>query len=133
MIAIDNFDLDITYLEDLMRQLYSTGAEDDGSGGSVALQSTFEELRQCIDLLKLNNYEDFTKNPSYRMRKYNRIPFEEGMKLIGKMVREEDISSGNDTGSIYTVELHAPSLSSSTASKLAKFSSKFARPEGRER
>lgn len=131
MIAIDNFDLDITYLEDLMRQLYSASAEDDGSGGSVALESTFEELRQCVDLLKLDNYEDFSKNPSYRMRKYNRIPFEEGMKLISKMVQENENEPAGDNASIYTVELQAPTLSSATASKLAKFSSKFS--QGRER
>lgn len=133
MTAITNFDLDIRYLEDLMRQLYSTdAAEEAGTGGSVALQSTFEELRQCIDLLRLDNYEDFTKNPSYRMRKYNRIPFEVGMALINKMQRVDEGDTSFDGASIYTVELQAPSFSS-TASKLVKFSSKFSKPEGRER
>lgn len=129
-IAIENFNIDVKFLEDSMGNLYKT--HDQASEGNVALKSTFTELRQCIDLLLLDNYDDFTKNSMFRMRKFDRVKLEDGMTLISKMYSpDEDVSFQNtsydDTNnSIYTVELTSQSvLTGAAASKFAKFSSKF--------
>ncbi|KAL6451738.1 SEC15 Exocyst complex component SEC15 [Candida maltosa Xu316] len=85
-IFIANFDLDIQYLESSMRNLHVLKEKgDDGTGGNVALESTFTELRQCIDLLKLENYDDFIDNSPYRMRQFDRIKYEDGISLIKKL------------------------------------------------
>ncbi|KAI3403166.2 SEC15 [Candida oxycetoniae] len=114
---IDNFDLDIQYLEKSMKNLSnvtegggsgsgsgsggsggSSGAEaegaegeggggqgEDSSQGNVSIKSTFSELRQTVDLLKSQNFEEYLTNSSFRMRQYNSIKFEDGKKLINKM------------------------------------------------
>lgn len=140
-IAIENFDLDIKYLEESMSNLNSAqngtsaNAED---GGAVALQSTFTELRQCIDLLKLNSYDDFIKNPSFRMRKFDRVRLEDGLKLISKMEQPLDDAEDDEANtsavddsmntSTNSLDLQTQSvLSNSAATKFAKFSSKFRR------
>ena len=78
--AIENFDLDISYLERSMEQ-YNVNRGSEEEDGSVALRSTYTELRQCIDLLKLDDYDDFVKNSTLRLRKYDRIKYEDGLKL----------------------------------------------------
>lgn len=138
--AIENFDLDIRYLEESMSNLYSTqdsSTENTEDGGAVALQSTFTELRQCIDLLKLDSYEDFIKNASFRMRKFDRVKLEDGLKLISKMQLplEEDDEDANISAheesmntSTNSIDLQNQSvLSNSASTKFAKFSSKFRR------
>lgn len=134
-IAIDNFDLDVTYLEDSMRKLSLEGKENgQKEEGAVSLQSTFIELRQCIDLLKLDNYEEFTKNPALRMRKFDRIKLEDGIRLISKVYSPEAEADANihlddSVPSSNSSDLQNPSLLTSSASiKFAKFSSKFKKP-----
>lgn len=83
-IAIENFNLDVTHLERSMSKLAKTETTDPEQG-SVALQSTFETLRQSIDLLLLDNYDEYIKNPSFRMRRFDRLRFDDAMKLIKKM------------------------------------------------
>ncbi|ODV66571.1 exocyst complex subunit Sec15-like protein [Hyphopichia burtonii NRRL Y-1933] len=133
-IAIENFNLDIKHLEESMSNLHSTQQDSQSGGGNVALQSTFTELRQCIDLLLLDNYEEYIKNPTFRMRKFDRVKLEDGLKLIAKMQPTEEeeaamnISGHDDTfnSSVHSIELTNQSmLSGATASKFAKFSSKF--------
>lgn len=130
-IAIENFNIDVKYLEDSMGSLYQT-QDEVNDGGNVALKSTFTELRQCIDLLLLDNYDDFTKNSMLRMRKFDRVKLEDGVSLISKMYSpDEEVSFQNasydDTNnSIYMVELTSQSvLTGAAAAKFAKFSSKF--------
>ena len=97
-IFIDNFDLDIKYLEKSMKNLNASTNEDkDSSQGNVSVDSTFSELRQIIDLLKSKNYEEYMSNSSFRMRLYNSIKFEDGKKLIMKMqgVRFVNSSTSN--------------------------------------
>lgn len=166
--AIENFDLDINHLEESMSKLYSEELEmpedlgaDESAGGAVALQSTFTELRQCIDLLLLENYDDFIKNLTNRMRKFDRVKYEDGVQLISKIYPPPNINgaSGNgvggeaggiggsldgldqnlagsnaglaDSGNASPARHGLPGpllMSSSTAQKFAKFSSKF-RPQ----
>lgn len=90
-IAIENFNLDVTHLESSMSKLAKTESSDPEQG-SVALQSTFETLRQSIDLLLLESYDEYIKNPSFRMRRFDRLKFEDAMKLIKKM----SVESGDD-------------------------------------
>lgn len=89
--AIENFNLDIKHLEESMAMLAATESSDE-NGGSVALQSTFAELRQSIDLLLLENYDEYMKNPSFRMRKFDRLKYEDAVKLILKMQGESENS-----------------------------------------
>lgn len=127
-IAIENFDLDIKYVEESMKKLYSTQETDTETGGNVALETTFTELRQCIDLLKLESYEEFQKNPTYRMRLFDRIRYEDGLNLISKMQgydeNEESQTTFDDTFSTTTMDQQSI-LSSTAASKFAKFRSNF--------
>ncbi|RCK59455.1 Exocyst complex component SEC15 [Candida viswanathii] len=77
---------DARYIEASMKHLH--GVKDDadlGNGGNVALETTFTELRQCIDLLNLDDYDEFVNNSSFRMRQFDRVKYEEGMALIKKM------------------------------------------------
>lgn len=131
-IAIDNFDLDVRHLESSINALSrSEDADFKEAGGSVSLQSTFAELRQSIDLLKLDTYDDFKKNPSYRTRKFDRVKYEDGLKLISKMYIPDDDDnmsmSGNEDSFNNTSaqSFDQQSISNSTAAKFAKFSNKF--------
>lgn len=113
-IAIENFNLDIKHLEDSMGNLYST---QDTEGGNVALQSTFTELRQCIDLLLLENADDFLKNPSLRMRRFDRLKLEDGVALLAKLEGKDDEDA--DTSALSVDSGH--SLKSSKFSFSTKF------------
>lgn len=94
--AIINLDLDVRHLEESMVQLVAgeTGDNSNGNGaengGGGALQSTFAELRQSIDLLLLDNYDEFTKDPTFRMRRFDRLKYESALKLLKKMQNDEN-------------------------------------------
>lgn len=129
-IAIDNFDLDVKHLESSIDALSTSSKLDvNEDEGSVSLRSTFAELRQCIDLLKMDNYEDFKKNPTIRTRRFDRIKYEDGVRLINKMysTNEESNTSvteeGLDTSTNSIDQLST--ISNSTAAKFAKFSNRF--------
>ncbi len=117
--AIANFDLDIRYLEASMRKLHRDAEAE--AEGLVALELTFTELRQCIDLLQLDRYDDF-QNATMRQRRFDRVKYDDGVRLIAKMV-DDDAASGAATP---RVALPTPlAMSLATASKFAKFSNKF--------
>ncbi|GEQ67035.1 hypothetical protein JCM33374_g698 [Metschnikowia sp. JCM 33374] len=96
--AIINFDVDVKHLETSMANLIGNQAQIEEEGGSVALQSTFAELRQSIDLLLLENHDEFIKNPSFRMRRFDRLKYESALQLIRKL---KDDSAPDDNDSIY--------------------------------
>lgn len=81
-IAIQNFDLDIKHLEKSMAKLASIA--DNEEGGSVALQATFAELRQSIDVLLLENNAEFENKAAF-MRRFDRLKYENALKLLLKM------------------------------------------------
>lgn len=58
---IQNFDLDLTFLENFAKDLKD-----------ISIGDVFAELRQTIDFLKSENYEDFS-NPTIKGKKYARI------------------------------------------------------------
>lgn len=93
--AIENFDLDIKHLESTMARL-----TEDGSGnndqGTVALQSTFVKLRQSIDLLLSNNYDEFIDNPTFRTRRFGRLDANAAILLLKKMQIEGDASDADN-------------------------------------
>ncbi|KAI5953035.1 SEC15 [Candida theae] len=90
-VFIDNFDLDIKYLEKSMKKLGRVEeAMDDASQGNVSIDSTFSELRQSVDLLKLDNYEEYLNNNTYRTRNFSSIKFDKGSRLISKMQGRDD-------------------------------------------
>ncbi|KAK6198927.1 exocyst complex subunit Sec15-like-domain-containing protein [Scheffersomyces amazonensis] len=128
--GIENFDLDITYVENSMKKLHRSYKDNEKSEteGSVSLESTFRDLRQCIDLLKLDNYEEFVKVPAFRMRHFDRVKFEDGMKLIQKM-HGYDFDIGSRVNTPMEDVLNASNLSvdqqsimsNNTTSKFAQF------------
>ncbi|KAG7664515.1 SEC15 [[Candida] subhashii] len=130
---IDNFDLDIKYLEESMKNnLQDATMSKDGN--TMALESTFTELRQCIDLLKLENYDEFVTNSTFRMRNFDRIKLEDGISLISKVkdtqVDHRRLASGGSAGLFDSTSMNSPSTASgsetsSTASKLAQFKTRF--------
>ncbi|KAM9904776.1 hypothetical protein OXX79_002541 [Metschnikowia pulcherrima] len=97
--AVINFDVDVKHLEASMENLVGNQASVEEEGGSVALQSTFAELRQSIDLLLLESHEEFIKNPTFRMRRFDRLKYESAIKLIKKL-KDDVIPDDND--SIYS-------------------------------
>ncbi|KAI5955202.1 SEC15 [Candida jiufengensis] len=97
-IFIENFDLDIKYLEQSMQKLSQNDLEtsEDDTSGNVAIESTFSELRQSINLLKNSNqYDDFLQNNSFRVRQFPALKFEDGKLLISKMKGTRILSAGN--------------------------------------
>ena len=156
-IFVANFDLDIQYLETSLRNLHGfkeDGDEANGNGGNVALESTFTELRQCIDLLNLEDYEEFINDSSFRMRRFDRVKYEDGINLIKKMQDNESkqqtsVSAMSERGTIGGVIPNSSSTrsfvnmlsnlstddagntssgsieSTSTTSKLAQFTTRF--------
>lgn len=122
-IGIENFDLDIRYLESSMQQLDTTQSDSD------VLAKTFDELRQCIDLLLLDNYDEYKRNPDFRAR-FDRIKADDGLKLISKM-RSGDVSPHFDVNTpLEQVRSRTPqfdnqSILSNSTTRFAKFSSRF--------
>lgn len=129
---VDNFDLDITYLEESMKNNLqdATMAKD---GNTMALESTFTQLRQCINLLKLDNFEEFTNNSAFRMRNFDRIKLDEGMALIAKIKDTQpgdrrQVSGGSFglfDGSESNNSSSGSGETSTTTSKLAQFKTRF--------
>lgn len=127
-IAIENFDLDIQHIETSMKNLYHQSKSDTEFSGNVALESTFTELRQYIDLLKLDDYDSFTRNPTFRMRNFDRIRYEDGLALLSKMqgFKFEELEPVSTTDETNILQGDQMSILSSAATKnFAKFSSKF--------
>lgn len=105
-IAIQNFDLDVKHLEQSMAALPVPGNTAE-QGGAVALQSTFTELRQAIDILLLDDYDEYIKNLSFRMRRFDRVKYEDAMLLIRKMQKEGD--SQDEDAFARSDGIHSPS------------------------
>ncbi|OBA23372.1 exocyst complex subunit Sec15-like protein [Metschnikowia bicuspidata var. bicuspidata NRRL YB-4993] len=121
--AILNFDLDVNHLEKSMAKLVSNQRPSGEEGGSVALQSTFAELRQSIDVLLLEDHEEYMKNPTFRMRRFDRLKYESAVKLIKKLKGPEEndsIYSGVDSRS-GGLTRDASILSGATFAKWGKF------------
>jgi gas vesicle protein len=119
-IGIENFDMDVQYIEESMKALYSMNQTND-EGGNNALESTFTELRQSIDLLLLDNFEDFNNNVGFRMRYFDRVRYEDGVKLISNLT----LGNSENTSTIEDPNESQTSLEQSASAKFSKFSSRF--------
>lgn len=71
------------------------------------MQSTFTELRQAIDILLLDDYDEYIKNLSFRMRRFDRVKYEDAMLLIRKMQKEGD--SQDEDAFARSDGIHSPS------------------------
>ncbi|ODQ80846.1 hypothetical protein BABINDRAFT_161049 [Babjeviella inositovora NRRL Y-12698] len=91
-VAIENFDLDVTLLENTINDL-DAGTEPPASKkaqkSAVSLSSTFTELRQTINLLREGNLEGY-KDSTVRMRKYDRIKQDDAVALLNKLQTEDE-------------------------------------------
>lgn len=129
-IAIQNFDLDVNHLEQSMANLVTI--ESDQEGSSVALQETFIELRQSIDMLLLPDYEEFMNNPGFRQRRFERLKYDSAIKLISKM-QSETAPGTPDTSAVFDNGAGAlnreASILSGSAAKFANWG-KFRKTEG---
>lgn len=83
-ISIMNFDLDIKFIENLMNRLKSSFLNV-SFPIDEKLDKTFSELRQYVDLLKLDSFDEFIKNPQYRKEHFYQIEYNDGLKLIEKL------------------------------------------------
>lgn len=123
-IAIQNFDLDVRHLELSMEKLASDG-KSEGEGGSVALQSTFAELRQTIDMLLLDDHDEFLKNSTFRMRRFDRLRYDNAVGLLKKMQVElatlEDESYDDSLNNSTTTLDREASVFGGSAAKFAKW------------
>lgn len=118
--AIINLDLDVRHLEQSMASLVVNEAADSSQGGGGALQSTFAELRQSIDLLLLDNHDEYTKDATFRMRRFDRLKYESSIKLLKKMRRYDDSTS--DVASIPESQLtREGSILSGSAAKFTSW------------
>ncbi|CAN6674121.1 exocyst complex component Sec15p [Trichomonascus vanleenenianus] len=75
--AVENFDLDIRYLEQFVDQI----AED---ANDMSLTTTFTELRQCINLIQSDDVNEYI-DPHIRLRKYDRVTKETAQLLFQKI------------------------------------------------
>lgn len=120
--AIINLDFDVKQLEQSMEYLVTGEANDNSQGGGDALQSTFAELRQTIDLLLLESYDEFTKDPTFRMRRFDRLKYESALKLIKKMQRDDDENSFDNASLTEHLLNREGSILSGSAAKFANWS-----------
>lgn len=126
--GIENFDLDVQYIEDLMRTLYLTdqNKDDNGNTGNNALESTFTQLRQSINLLLSENPQEFKENSGFRMKYFDSVKFDDGVYLLSKLALEEyDESLIDEDMNTSSLSLDNSTIQSSAAAKFAKFSSRF--------
>ncbi|QLG74604.1 hypothetical protein HG535_0G04870 [Zygotorulaspora mrakii] len=109
--SVHNFEVDMKYLESIIPRIFPTTEDEssrnvgeiqspltvnspsiNGFGRSInsiennikSLQATFTELKQCIELLKNNNFEEYA-DPEVRPRKYPRVRPEDANLLIRKV------------------------------------------------
>lgn len=106
--SINNFDLDISYIENITNELSPPDSSAKPSATSnISLKSMFLELRQVIDLLKSGNLDEY-KDPDIRNRKYDRVKPELAVQLINKIGNKEKSTVGSPT----------PQTNTSSASKI---------------
>lgn len=124
-IGIQNFDMDVKYIEKAMQKLYITNQSAEETRNNV-LESTFTELRQSINLLLSDNYDEFINNTGYRMRYFDSVKYDDGMKLISKMRNgEEEETDLKEEGNVSTMSVDLTLAQSGAAATFAKFSSRF--------
>lgn len=106
--SIWNFEVDMKYLEGIISRIFpqqgyefngdlqspsmaispaanGSGRSSNAIGNNVkSLEATFTELKQCIDLMKVENIGEYN-DPEIRLRKYPRIKPEDASLLISKI------------------------------------------------
>ncbi|QLL33062.1 hypothetical protein HG536_0D05840 [Torulaspora globosa] len=146
--SVLNFEVDIKYLESIIPRIFPTSGEDsfnngselqspvtatsptfNGIGRSVnsiennikSLEATFTELKQCIELLKQDNFTEYA-NPEVRPRKYPRVKPEDASILIRKaQVRSSTATAFEDDSRGSLGEDSTGRDLSSSSSRIAKF------------
>lgn len=144
--SVLNFEVDMRYLESIIPRIFpTTGVESNNGAGQIqsplavnspslngvgrstnsiennikSLQATFTELKQCIELLKDDNFKEYA-DPEIRPRKYPRIKPEDATLLIRKVQHSqphstslEEENNSSVSGDSYEREL--------PSSRIAKF------------
>jgi len=75
-IALQNFDVDVRFLEDFVKNL-----------GDPTIVDTFLELRQLLTLVQSDNSEEFL-NPQLKNKKYSRIQPQHAVIVMEKLMRD---------------------------------------------
>jgi len=84
--SITNFDIDVSYIESITRELNPSKQATNGTSRE-SLQSMFLQLRQTINLLKTGHLDEY-KDQTIRMRKYDQIKPDDAVNLINKLAHE---------------------------------------------
>lgn len=116
--SVLNFEVDMKYLEGIISRIFPQQQELESNGTSEvqspimaasptvdgftignnikSLETTFTELKQCIELMKIENMGEYN-DPEIRLRKYPRIKPEDASLLISKVeIPINDIQSSVD-------------------------------------
>ncbi|KAI8087459.1 exocyst complex subunit Sec15-like-domain-containing protein [Thamnidium elegans] len=75
-IALSNFDIDVRFIEDFVRNL-----------GDPTVTDTFVELRQLLDLTIICDHPEEYLTPQVRNRKFNRLNGRDVIVLFEKVLR----------------------------------------------
>ncbi|CAM0140229.1 unnamed protein product [Umbelopsis sp. WA50703] len=75
-IALQNFDVDVRFLEDFVKNL-----------GDPTIVDTFLELRQLLTLVQSDNAEEFL-NPQMKNKKYSRVQPQHAVIVMEKLMRD---------------------------------------------
>ncbi|ONH69075.1 Exocyst complex component SEC15 [Cyberlindnera fabianii] len=81
--ALTNFDIDISYIENITRELNPTQTSRPGTNRE-SLLSMFLQLRQRINLMKIGHLEEYKDQPT-RMRQFDQIKPDEAVQLVNKL------------------------------------------------
>lgn len=150
--SVLNFEVDMQYLEGIIPRIFPTSGDDSAKTGNdlqspitansptfagfgrstnsienniKSLEATFTELKQCIELLKQDNFTEYA-DPEIRPRKYPRVKPEDASLLIQKaqmnsanVTATEDESRGSLGADSSGRDL------SSNSSRIAKFFNRY--------
>lgn len=149
--SVLNFEVDIQYLESIIPRIFPTSGEENstiselqspittasptfaGFGRSTnsiennikSLEATFTELKQCIELLKQDNFTEYS-DPEIRPRKYPRVKPEDASILIRKAQVYSSNATNLDDASRGSLGIDTSGRdSSSNGSRIAKFFNRY--------
>lgn len=145
--SVLNFEVDMKYLESIISRIFPTTGNEITNGKDIqspttvnsptfngfgrstnsiennikSLEATFTELKQCIELLKLENYDEYADS-EMRLRKYPRIKPEDASLLIRKVRAPLSATTTleDDSHGSVGVDSNGRDLSSNS-SRIAKF------------
>lgn len=149
--SVLNFEVDMKYLESIIPRIFPTSDDDSPSNGSElqspmtatsptfngigrsvnsiennikSLEATFTELKQCIELLKQDNFTEYA-NPDIRPRKYPRVKPEDASILIRKAQVHSSNATALEDDSRGSLSMDSSGRDIGSSSRIAKFFNRY--------